>query len=105
MAEPESAWIDMKLPTVTMNYYLSVCLTIIYWLLFPIIYILSALLSLLLLVLSPLFYLAHYIAYGFWYPFSLIPNFEVSSASQIDSIEYLALNIVARHFIFLSAWP
>ena len=65
----------------TMNYYLSLCLTILYWLVFPVVYILRTLLSFLLLVLSPLVYLAHYIAYGLWYPFSLIPNFEVGPHS------------------------
>lgn len=64
-----------------MNYYLALCLIILYWVAFPIYYVLTALLSILLLILSPLLHLAHYFAYACWYPISLIPNFEVSLSS------------------------
>ena len=57
--------------------YLSIALTAVYYITYPIIYALSTILSILLVITAPIVHLGHYILYAFWYPIHILGKFEV----------------------------
>ena len=56
----------------------SVILGSLYWIAFPIIYLIQVIIAILYIILAPLFYLGSYTVSAFLYPFRLVPKFEVS---------------------------
>ena len=58
--------------------YLSVTLTVLYYIAYPIFFVLSLLFSILAVVTAPLLHLGYYFLYGLWYPIYLLGKFEVA---------------------------
>ncbi|KAK3169451.1 hypothetical protein OEA41_008834 [Lepraria neglecta] len=56
--------------------YLSVALTVLYYIAYPIFFVLSLLLSILAIVTAPLLYLGYYFLCGLWYPIHFLGKFE-----------------------------
>ena len=62
--------------------HLSNALTILYYIVYPIVFILTLLLYILRIVTAPLLYLGHYFLYALWYPVHILGKFEVSFSQQ-----------------------
>ena len=57
--------------------YLSISLATVYYITYPIIYLLSIILFALLVIIAPAVHLVHYILYACWYPIHILGKFEV----------------------------
>lgn len=69
--------------------YLSNAWNVIYYIAYPVIYVLSLVLYILAIVTAPLQYLIQYLAYACWYPVKIVAKFEVMlsniTLSQLDA--------------------
>ena len=63
--------------------HLSNALTILYYIVYPIVFILTLLLYVLRIITAPLLYLGHYLLYTFWYPLHILGKFEVSFFNSV----------------------
>ena len=59
--------------------YVSTALTILYYIVYPIVFILTLLLRVLGTITAPLLYLGHYFLYALWYPVHILGKFEVTN--------------------------
>ena len=57
--------------------YRSNALTVLYYIVYPIVFILTLLLYILGIITAPLLYLGHYFLYALWYPVHILGKFEV----------------------------
>lgn len=62
--------------------YLSVALTVLYYIACPIFFVLSVLLSILAIVTAPLLHLGYYFLCGLWYPIHFLGKFEVALSNM-----------------------
>ena len=67
----------------------SSTLLVLYYILFPFIWILQSLISLLIVLASPLLHLAHYVLHACWLPFQFLAKFEASSPTTTSSNQLL----------------
>ena len=58
--------------------HLSVALTVLYYIVYPIFYLLGLLLSILAIITAPLLHLGHYLLYALSYPIHFLGKFEVA---------------------------
>ncbi|KAG8532118.1 uncharacterized protein KY384_003755 [Bacidia gigantensis] len=63
--------------------YIGTSMNVLYYLAFPIIYIVQALCSILWTASAPLIYLGHYVLYACWYPFHVLGKFELINQQTI----------------------
>ncbi|KAL9640177.1 MAG: hypothetical protein Q9164_000445 [Protoblastenia rupestris] len=56
--------------------YLVAALTVLYYLTYPIFYVLHIIISILQVIIAPILHLGHYFVYACWYPFHVLGKFE-----------------------------
>lgn len=66
--------------------YLAIALTIAYYIVYPILYMLNVLFAILAVLAAPVTYLGHYVFYACWYPIHLLSKFEVRAHGPLTSL-------------------
>ena len=76
-------------PPISKMVYLSAITTLLYYLLYPIAFLLLRVLSFLSLLAAPFLHLGHYIIHACWYPFHILGKFEVTLLAEAHVVPSL----------------